>query len=569
MLRITLFLCCITSLAAGQSVGIGTNNPDPNAALEIRSLTKGFLPPRLSETAINAMQNVTEGMVVFNTTLNCLMMYSNNRWDCLSAGAAVTNPFQVVASSYFSGADSSTVSEITDMETRNGFYYTAGFFSGTKLRLGNGVELTASALLTGATHGFIAKYDSSGNCQWAVKLIGASASASVLPRAIAVNEAGSVFVTGTFNDSMYLFNPNGTLFNKLSNDVSGDYDIFMLKLHPSGSVAWRRREGNNGGTDEAVNITLNGNDVFICGKFHGSQTLGNNLQRVITAAGGLDGFYAQYDTVDGTSCYNAQRIGGTGDDSINDIQLNLIGTEAYITGAFENTINIPVLGLAPLNITSQGSTDIFTGKLMLGFPVMDWVLYCRGTGAESGQKIVLNGPHLYLAGQFSSNSLSYRLDHPSATGLPFSQNAKGSSDVLLMRIDESTGEFLPFAGANSSWVTSYGGTAADAIRSLEINGDYCFVSGEFSRTMSFENGYPLYSAGGTDGYAAVFNKKTSDLFKVTWAGSPYADKCNAIVSRNNGDFAIAGACSQTVLYNGTSSGKPNADIRQAFLWVLK
>jgi len=51
-------------------VGIGTSSPDASALLEVKSTTKGFLPPRVALTATNAATPVTspvEGLLVYNT----------------------------------------------------------------------------------------------------------------------------------------------------------------------------------------------------------------------------------------------------------------------------------------------------------------------------------------------------------------------------------------------------------------------------------------------------------------------------------------------------------------------
>jgi hypothetical protein len=50
------------------SVGIGTNTPGNSALAEIASTTKGFLPPRMTQTQISAIASPADGLLVFNTT---------------------------------------------------------------------------------------------------------------------------------------------------------------------------------------------------------------------------------------------------------------------------------------------------------------------------------------------------------------------------------------------------------------------------------------------------------------------------------------------------------------------
>lgn len=53
-------------------IGIGTIVPDASSLLELNSNSKGFLPPRLSETQKIAMLNPASGLMLFNTTTNDL-----------------------------------------------------------------------------------------------------------------------------------------------------------------------------------------------------------------------------------------------------------------------------------------------------------------------------------------------------------------------------------------------------------------------------------------------------------------------------------------------------------------
>jgi hypothetical protein len=74
-LKILLFTISFFPLAGivnAQSVGINSDgsSPDASAMLDIKSTTKGFLPPRIALTAINSASPVTTpaaGLLVYNT----------------------------------------------------------------------------------------------------------------------------------------------------------------------------------------------------------------------------------------------------------------------------------------------------------------------------------------------------------------------------------------------------------------------------------------------------------------------------------------------------------------------
>lgn len=71
----TLSLVLSTSLASHAQVGIGTSSPNATAELDVSSTTKGFLPPRMTTTQRNAISSPAVGLVIFNTTTNCLNFY--------------------------------------------------------------------------------------------------------------------------------------------------------------------------------------------------------------------------------------------------------------------------------------------------------------------------------------------------------------------------------------------------------------------------------------------------------------------------------------------------------------
>ena len=59
----------------GAGVGIGTSSPHASAKVEIASTTQGFLPPRLTTAQRDAIASPAVGLVIFNTTTNCLNFY--------------------------------------------------------------------------------------------------------------------------------------------------------------------------------------------------------------------------------------------------------------------------------------------------------------------------------------------------------------------------------------------------------------------------------------------------------------------------------------------------------------
>jgi hypothetical protein len=71
-------------LAGGLIVGNAGNRP-ASAILEIRSTTKGFLPPRLTTTEKNAIASPVAGLVVYDSTLNKLCVRTASTWETITS----------------------------------------------------------------------------------------------------------------------------------------------------------------------------------------------------------------------------------------------------------------------------------------------------------------------------------------------------------------------------------------------------------------------------------------------------------------------------------------------------
>jgi hypothetical protein len=98
----------------------------------------------------------------------------------------------------------------------SGNVYVAGYFSSSTLTLNNGITLSN----TNDNDGYIAKYNSSGVCQWAKKIAGTSDDYAY---SVAVDASGNVYVAGAFSSSTLTLN-NGIMLTK-----SGYDDGFVTK----------------------------------------------------------------------------------------------------------------------------------------------------------------------------------------------------------------------------------------------------------------------------------------------------------------------------------------------------
>ena len=62
-------------------IAIGTTAVVPCAQLQIDSIFRGFLPPRMTTVQINAMTNLVPGLMAYNTTINQLCFFNGLSWQ--------------------------------------------------------------------------------------------------------------------------------------------------------------------------------------------------------------------------------------------------------------------------------------------------------------------------------------------------------------------------------------------------------------------------------------------------------------------------------------------------------
>jgi len=67
------------------NVGIGTSSPSASAILDAQSTTKGVRMPNMTTTQKNAISSPAAGLIVFDTTLAKLCVYSGSAWQTITS----------------------------------------------------------------------------------------------------------------------------------------------------------------------------------------------------------------------------------------------------------------------------------------------------------------------------------------------------------------------------------------------------------------------------------------------------------------------------------------------------
>jgi len=262
-----------------------------------------------------------------------------------------------------------------------GFYYTSTTLDSQPL----------SNAGTGGTNGFIVKYDSTGNGQWAseldVLLAGGSSPYEGFARGVGIYN-DSVFIAGELDGDVYVekFDPGGNSVlnavyprgtaNDLAVDADGNFiitgefgtnlnfggswelgstgdnpDAFAAKFSSAGTVQWAYKFGGDGSPLPLAMAANDSGHVIITGAF----TTGMEFFEDIFSAGSEDIFVAKFDSA-GTKKWIVT-AGSTGSDKPQDIISGSNSDYLYLTGVFRDAITFNT------TLTTSGGKDFFAARI--------------------------------------------------------------------------------------------------------------------------------------------------------------------------------------------------------------
>jgi hypothetical protein len=314
---------------------------------------------------------------------------------------------------------------------------------------------------------------------------------------IAVDGSGNVYATGHFQGTVDFDPGSGTHYLT----SAGSYDLFIMKLSPTGDLVWAKSVGSNGsGYGYSIAVDGSGN-VYVTGHFKGTGDFDPGPgTHYLTSAGIYDPFLMKLSPT-GDLLW-AKSVGGNGYDCSYSIAVDGSGN-VYATGSFIGTGDFDP-GPGTHYLTSNGGGDPFLMKLA---PTGDllWAKSVGGSSNDNGISIAVDGSgNVYVTGNFSGTA-----DFDPGSGTHY-LTSNGSSDPFLMKLSP-TGDLL--------WVKSVGGSSSDYGNSIAVDGSgIVYVKGSFTGTVDFDPGpgtHYLTSAGIHD----PFLMKLSPTGDLLWAKS--------------------------------------------------
>jgi hypothetical protein len=103
------------TINAQVSISDDNSNPDPSAMLEIKSSSKGFLPPRLSSVQRNGIVTPVSGLLIYNTDCNDMQFYNSTEWIPIGKTGMLATPGMIsgsTSSGFNSGISTYTIAPV-------------------------------------------------------------------------------------------------------------------------------------------------------------------------------------------------------------------------------------------------------------------------------------------------------------------------------------------------------------------------------------------------------------------------------------------------------------------------
>jgi hypothetical protein len=415
----------------------------------------------------------------------------------------------------------------------SGNTYLTGYFSGT-------ADFDPSASVFNMTaigyHDlFVSKLDASGNFVWAIQVGGNSGNVHVEGNAIAVDASGNAYVTGQLQYTAD-FDPGPGVFNLSS---AGGFDVFVLKLNPSGNFVFAKRMGGTN-TDQPWDIKLDvSGNIYTTGVFLDASDFdpGPAVFNIYAAQWG-DAFVSKLDPA-GNFLW-AKSFGGSGYDISFSLTTDSSGN-VYTTGRFEETADFNP-GAGTFNLTSAGNEDAFVCKLDSSGNFI-WAGRMGGTGVDQGWSVTVDASgNIYSTGSFQGNGTE---DFDPGSGVFNLPSAGGSGDLYILKLNTA---------GNFTWASSIGGKDGDCGNSilLDVSGNI-YITGYFHGTIDFDPGvgvFNLTDAGNVD----IFILKLDNARNLIYAGNMGgmgADIGKDIALDPSGFPCIVGAFQQTADFDPT------------------
>ncbi len=197
----------------------------------------------------------------------------------------------------------------------------------------------------GDEEGFLVKYDTDGNFQWALNL---GSEDRDYGESLAVDEFDNVHVVGSFAGTQFI--GNDTLVSL------GGLDMFLAKINPQGEVLWTFAAGASVFNDVAWGVDYDKGNVLMTGWYRGNMLFGD---QIVFGANNIN-FFAGKVNAAGKATWVTKLGNNNSLDIGRGISVDPAG-DVYVGGAYQGTATY-----GTTTTTALGESDVLYAKLQGG-----------------------------------------------------------------------------------------------------------------------------------------------------------------------------------------------------------
>jgi hypothetical protein len=391
-----------------------------------------------------------------------------------------------------------------------------GYLSSTVIDFGNGKTLPAN---TGSYDGYIAKFNATGLCQWAVALTGTGVGDRVVI-ALAAAPGGEVaFVADTQSSTVKL--------DKAAVPGLGGSDVTVGQLDPSGSQKWLRVFGSaNGESPQAIAVDATGR-VAIAGTYIRNTAVDISFDGITAnppQSPNGQTFVAILDASGTAKSLKAFTVGNAIDAGVSRSMPHALAFDPsgnlVVGGEFYGSLETHWAEASSKSHTSAGQDDAWIAEIDLQNKTK-WSVAFGLAGADSIHGVASDSQgNVYATFGYQGNVVVTKTPLPSF----------GIGDVGIARFDP-TGTIL---GANG-----YGSVMNEVPTNIAVDRwNEVIVSGLMNGDVNF--GKPAMAYGGGDGFVAKLSPASDGLWAYGIGSSAIDDEANSVAVDKAGNVAISG-----------------------------
>jgi len=384
---------------------------------------------------------------------------------------------------------------------------------------------------------FLSKYDPNGNLSWAISMGGANSDEI---SDIAVDNSGSIYITGRFQSDFIDMDPHSTTHYILKNSPGTRYDFFIAKYDANGNYLWAHAFGapdaisNLVTSGRGIDVDKNG-DIYVTGSFRGTIDFDPSVSTAYLtphySPQTTEGFVAKYTTNgDYLWAFNLGPSINYSSFSAQAIRVDNNGS-VYVGGDFQGTVDFDPDGGAILygNTANDGFIAKYTED-----GDFTWVIGLLGEYQIRvyGLEVDETTGDVFVGGSFQMN-----VDFdPNGTGNTLSSS---TTNGFLARY-KSDGTL--------NWVNQFEG-ASNSTRSLALDRNGTIWSiGDFSNTVDFDppSSNTATSSGSNDFFVGQHDANNGSFICVYGFGGTGYEESKGIATFTNGNMVVTANFQNTV-----------------------